>query len=302
MNSTPSLKTNLNNKLNHLNSQKRAALAQETIFIMQAGEYLLPDQSKTVSLSDLSGMREGTFLSTPDQEPALGAALANLRGRFATRLEVTSETTFAAVRRLRAQFPNAALGALNFASAKNPGGGFLGGALSQEEDLCRSSTLYLSLTQPQVAEYYAANRRHSSNLYTDHLIYSPQVSVFRGDDSELLPHPVSVDVITAPAPNAGAVASNHPSELPQLPDVLWERANRVLALAAQQGQTHLVLGAWGCGVFRNDPQQVAHIFKELLLTEANGVFEQVTFAIYDRSKGQSVLGAFRAAFEGGLGR
>ncbi|MFC6592070.1 TIGR02452 family protein [Deinococcus lacus] len=208
--------------------------------------------------------------------------------------EVTPETTFSAARRLRAGAE--AVAALNFASAKNPGGGFLGGAQAQEEDLCRHSALYASLTTPQAASYYAQNRQSGTALYTHHLIYSPAVPIFRDELGKLLETPVTVNVITAPAPNAGAVAQNSPAQLPQVRPTLRERAARVLGAAALTGQTHLVLGAWGCGVFRNDPAEVARIFRELLDGEARGVFGKVTFAIYDRSKDKATLGAFEAAF------
>src|SRR6185312_12808515 len=94
--------------------------------------------------------------------------------------------------------------ALNFASAKNPGGGFLGGAKAQEEDLCRCSALYTcQLTQ---SAYYEVNRATSSMLYTDNIIYSPDVPFFRDDRLQLLDEPFTVSIITAPAPNAGQAA------------------------------------------------------------------------------------------------
>jgi uncharacterized protein (TIGR02452 family) len=90
---------------------------------------------------------------------------------------------------------------LNFASARNPGGGFLNGAKAQEEDLCRCSGLYPCLVQCD--SYYEANRQEASCLYTDHAIFSPRVPFFKtgGDgDDQLLPQPFYVSVITMPAP------------------------------------------------------------------------------------------------------
>ncbi|WP_221091031.1 TIGR02452 family protein [Deinococcus aquaedulcis] len=273
-----------------MNNAARVKMAQETLALLDGGGYALNGQP--ITLPDPGPMLAGTRLLTPAEAPTLLAALPGARDRWATRTEVTPETTFAAARRLRASGPEVL--ALNFASARNPGGGFLKGSLSQEEDLCRCSGLYLSLTAPPVWGYYAANREEPSALYTDHLIYSPQVPVFRDDHGALLAQPVTVNVLTAPAPNAGAVAQNEPARRAEVLPALRRRAALVLGAAALTGQTRLVLGAWGCGVFQNDPLQVATVFRDLLAQEARGVFEQVTFAVYDRQPGQPVLGAFQA--------
>lgn len=278
---------------------RRAEEAQRTLEIIQAGEYHTlpshPSRRKRVELPTLAAMRQQTRLLRPEQGDELHAALKQRQGQLQTTCEVTAETTFGAARRLRAGV--GAVAALNFASAKNPGGGFLGGAQAQEEDLCRSSALYASLTAPQAELYYAVNRRCGTALYTHHLIYSPAVPIFRDELGKLLDTPVTVNVLTAPAPNARAVAQNRPELLPQVLPTLRERAARVLGLAALTGQTHLVLGAWGCGVFRNDPAEVARIFRELLDGEARGVFRHVTFAIYDRHPQQPTLAAFRRELE-----
>lgn len=257
----------------------RATQAEETLALLRSGQY------------DLEPMLSGTQLFTPADQAALLAALHARRGQFETRFEVTAEDTISAICRLTAE-AKGPVATLNFASAKNAGGGFLGGAKAQEEDLCRSSGLYLSLTTPQAAPYYAENRACASALYTDHLIYSPHVPIFRGGGGEWLEVPVHANFITAPAPNAGAVAQNTPARLAQVRPTLRQRAALVLGAAAQMGQTRLVLGAWGCGVFRNDPAQVAQVFDDLLTDEAAGAFEQVVFAIYDKSKAQETLRAF----------
>jgi uncharacterized protein (TIGR02452 family) len=186
------------------------------------------------------------------------------------------------------------LACLNFASAKNPGGGFLGGAQAQEEALARSSALYpCLLRQP---DYYDLNRGNHSALYLDLIIYSPQVPFIRKDDGELLERPVLASVITAPAPNAGAVAKNTPGEILQIGPTLRRRAGLVLQIASAEGVTDLVLGAWGCGVFRNDPKLVARIFAELLTGEFHNSFANVVFAVYDTSTAKVAYRAFKQEF------
>jgi uncharacterized protein (TIGR02452 family) len=97
---------------------------------------------------------------------------------------------------------NKKIALLNFASAKNPGGGFLGGSQAQEESLARSSSLYPTLLHNQ--QYYEINKRATNTFYTDNLIYSPQVTFFKNDGGMYLEKPIKADVITMPAVNRGA--------------------------------------------------------------------------------------------------
>lgn len=208
---------------------------------------------------------------------------------------MTDETTGQAGRRLVHDEGAARVVALNFASAKNPGGGFLGGAKAQEEDLARCSALYTcQLTQ---RAYYDKNRRVGSMLYTDHMIYSPDVPFFRDDRLELLDAPFHLSIVTAPAPNAGEASGR--GEGAMVKETLAARAGKVLAVAAAHGHRCLLLGAWGCGVFRNDPHNVAEAFATWLAHEAfQGAFDRVVFAVYDRAKNRPNYSAFVDRFGG----
>ncbi|MBL0887697.1 TIGR02452 family protein [Myceligenerans sp. I2] len=199
------------------------------------------------------------------------------------RIEVTGETSLEAARRLG---PGAAC--LVFASARNPGGGFLNGAQAQEEALARSSGLYAC--QNTVPEFYDHHRGEQSLLYSDRVIVSPSVPVFRDDAGALLPEPYAVTFLTAAAPNRGAVERNAPQDAAQVPSALARRAARVLDVAAGHGLRRLVLGAWGCGVFGNDPHEVAGAFAGALRTRP--WFTHVTFATFDPRPGRPVLRAF----------
>jgi uncharacterized protein (TIGR02452 family) len=57
-----------------------------------------------------------------------------------------------------------------------------------------------------------------------------------------------------------------------------------------------VLGAWGCGAFRNDPARTARDFREALLGPFLGAFREIAFAVVDWSPERRFLGPFRAAF------
>src|SRR5262249_1587085 len=117
---------------------------------------------------------------------------------------------------------------------------------------------------------------------------------FRDDSGALIETPIVASVISAPAPNAGAVADNEPGNMVLLEPALRRRAELVLRTAQGHDVEKLVLGAWGCGVFRNDPRMVARVFSELLSLPGpyDGVFADVVFAVLDRSPAQATYKAF----------
>ena len=134
-------------------------------------------------------------------------------------------------------------------------------------------------------------------MYSHYAIYSPGVPVIRGDDGRLLEQPVCCAFITAPAVNAGVVLQRDPSRRGEIRSTMAERITRVLAIAAAKGHDALVLGAWGCGVFRNDPQEIAQLFRDALTGPYQGGFSRVVFAVINRSPDQSPFGVFQAVFQ-----
>jgi uncharacterized protein (TIGR02452 family) len=264
--------------------------AKETLAICKEARYVAPS-GKGVSLGDtIARAASGTRLYTPAALEELFARAAWSRDVHATRIDVTGETTQQAGQRLASEDPVA----LNFASARNPGGGFLNGAKAQEEDVARCSALYPCLLGQPL--YYEANRENDSLLYTDHIIYSPRVPFFRVRNRELIEEPFSVSILTAPAPNAGQELRLDATAGPRIDEALRRRAGYVLAIAAAEGHRTAILGAWGCGVFRNEPSRVADAFGAWLEGSFRGVFEHVVFAILDRTEERSFLGPFEARF------
>jgi uncharacterized protein (TIGR02452 family) len=112
------------------------------------------------------------------------------------------------------------------------------------------------------------------------MIHSPAVPFFRDGELRLLEEPFALSILTAPAPNAGAALEKDPSLGDEITRVLHARARKVLALAAAHHHPCVILGAWGCGVFRNDPAEVARAFAGAL-AEMGGAFSRVVFAIRD---------------------
>ncbi|MFJ6354315.1 TIGR02452 family protein [Streptomyces sp. NPDC092046] len=271
-------------------SARLRALAHETEEIVAAGRYTAPD-GRTVSLAEeLAAALAGTSLHGPGPVPVTPGT-----GRT-TLIEVTGESSLVAARRMTRADATAPVAVLNFASARNPGGGYLNGAQAQEEALCRSSALYATLLRAPA--YYEHHRAERDPYYTDRVIHSPGVPVFRTDRGVLLTEPFTVGFLTSPAPNAGVVRRQSPERAGRLPAALAARAERVLETAAAHGYRRLVLGAWGCGVFQNDPVDVAGAFKELITRDGRfaGHFDEIVFGILDRSRDRATLDAFRRTF------
>ncbi|MFJ5833372.1 TIGR02452 family protein [Streptomyces sp. NPDC093089] len=267
-------------------SARLRAIARQTEEIVAAGHYRAPD-GRTVSLAeDLAAALSGTRLHGPGP-----VAVTPDTDRTPT-LDVTGESSLEAARRMTRADASRPVAVLNFASARNPGGGYLNGAQAQEEALCRSSALHATLLRAPA--YYAHHRAERDAFYTDRVIHSPRVPVFRDDRGALLADPFTVGFLTSPAPNAGVVRRTTPDRAHELPAALASRAERVLETAAAAGYRRLVLGAWGCGVFMNDPAEVAGAFKALLTGGGRfaGHFEEVVFAVLDRSAGTRTLAAF----------
>jgi uncharacterized protein (TIGR02452 family) len=272
-----------------------AGTAKETLAIVERGSYQAPSGNTVALRAQLDAAIRGTVLYRPEELDHLIAAAATSAAGAPPRIDVTPETTAQACRRLVESECVPHVVALNFASAKNPGGGFLGGAKAQEEDLARCSALYsCQLTQ---RAYYDANRATASMLYTDHIIYSPDVPFFRDERLDLLEAPFLVSVITVPAPNAGEALRRDPLAGPHIHATLESRTAKLLAVAAHRAHRCLVLGAWGCGVFRNQPAEVAAVFHRWLDdARFRGAFDRVVFAVYDRSAEQLTLRAFARQF------
>lgn len=278
-----------------MNKEHRKRLAEHTLEILQHGRYTSSLGTSVDIAAARDACRAATRLYTPEDLQQLRATvLAQPPPGQRLYVDVVNETTLQGIAALVAEYGDSSIAALNFASARNPGGGFLSGAQAQEESLARSSALYAS--QLQANAFYERHRRAPSLLYSDAMILSPHCPVFRSDDGDLLPTPPCVCFITAAAPNAGAIAAQRPSELPHIDATLHRRAEAVLALAAAHGYRHLILGAWGCGVFRNDPAKVAATFTRLLRSnDWSHRFERVRFSVYDSSRAQETWRCFREA-------
>jgi len=273
--------------------EQRAALAADTLKILQNGAYINDARIRVDFSSELNFAIENTTVVAPEKQILVPTDKQRV---FQTEITVEEATTLKAAHRLALDLvqsqEHSKVGVLNFASAKRPGGGFLGGSSAQEESIARSSALYYCLKDQ--TDYYEANKKERQGLYTDYIIYSPAVPVFRCDAGTLLEQPYYVGIITAPAPNAGVARTRmNKGDENIITQTLKERADRVLSVAVEHNHFDLVLGAWGCGVFRNNPTVVASIFRDLLKTKFNNCFRKVVFAIADIQTCEKFAHVFR---------
>ncbi|MCI8997082.1 MAG: TIGR02452 family protein [Lachnospiraceae bacterium] len=187
---------------------------------------------------------------------------------------------------------------LNFASARNPGGGVTRGASAQEECLCRISTLYPCLNSPAMKEKFYAPHRYLDALYNDDMIYTPDITVFKSDTGtpSMLEEKdwYQVDVISCAAPNKKGYQGKLKES--QLQGIFERRLERVALLAASRGCEVLILGAFGCGAFGNYPGTVADAACRIV-EKYRSCFDTLEFAIYCPSRDLGNYKAFQSVLQ-----
>ncbi|MEO1260431.1 MAG: TIGR02452 family protein [Bacteroidota bacterium] len=260
---------------------KRKAIAADTLKIIKQGYFINPD-GETISVKKEQTYAENnTRLYTPEGSDQLIKELqVRPYGGGKTAIIVNRETTMDAARQLIYAGARHVL-CLNFASAKNPGGGFLGGAQAQEESIARATGLYPCLLRART--YYEVHRKMKSCMYTDHMIYSPAVPIFKDENGANLHRLDCTAVITSPAVNAGVVLQREPENIARIEPTMRRRIEKVLAIALANDHRIIVLGAWGCGVFRNNPDDMARYFRGVIDAKFDNAFEKIVFAIYARN-------------------
>ena len=288
-----------------MNQYKRAQLASfaaETLGVLEKGEYASKDGTKVFIGGLVENCVSNTIHFSPKKLKELRKNLHLDKSEEETVFEVTNETSLEASYRLVVEEKNPNTICLNFASAKNPGGGFQKGSSAQEESLVRSSALYTSLVSKR-ENFYDINMYTKGGVYTDNLIWSPSVPVFRTDTGIFLTVPYLLHFISTPAMNVGAEIIHFNNASCNLAEeVMQRRIDNVLAIAALNKASTVILGAWGCGVFKNIPEHVANYFASHL-TEPNAkyrnVFKKVVFAILatNTAAGQRSWRAFKTVFE-----
>lgn len=182
----------------------------------------------------------------------------------------------------------------NFASATTPGGGVVNGSNAQEECLCRCSTLYFNLNAPDMwSGFYTPHRVEQNPIHNDDCIYTPEVVVMKTDTHNPISLPqekwYKVNVITCAAPNLREKPSNKMNQSDgnkavkitqkELLEIHEKRLTRILDIALMEGNDVVILGAFGCGAFENNPEIVARAAKNVISNYLNA-FKTIEFAVY----------------------
>lgn len=208
----------------------------------------------------------------------------NLRKDRHAILSVYAGTSFDVAKKYR-EYGKIAV--LNFANPHNPGGGVQNGAMAQEECLCRSSNLYACISNENVFnEYYGYHREMKNLFFSDRLIYTKNVMVFKNDDEipSLMPENewFNVDVITCSAPFLGKRIYTNKKALKEL---FKGRIKNIFEASIDNEVDVLILGAFGCGAFKNPPDVVAEAFYEVIIeNKYQKCFKQIVFAIKSTNK------------------
>ena len=231
-------------------------------------------------------------------------------GTFTSSLSnvfITTNSAIEAAINKCSENPNDRVAILNFASATNPGGGVREGSAAQEECICRCTTLYPCLNDKRCWDsFYNPRRISGNNLHNNDIIYSPNVIIFKDDKYNSLRYSYSVAIITCAAPNLRDNPSNaYNTEAnvlmsvsdTELFNIHFSRAHAILECAKINGVKHLVLGAFGCGAFRNNPEVVARAYKEILKIYAKD-FATIEFAVYCSDEEKKNYNIFKRVLKG----
>lgn len=266
---------------------KRVKILRETMKAAEDGCYDL--EGREVKLPVSFEQIKEVKLYTPEQVVRLSKQ--EISGNNPIRITLRNQDTLEAAFELhqRRKETEKPVLILNFANPHRPGGGIRSKPGTQEEHLCVKTTLLCSLETEEAWPFYQTNLDCGTQAQSDTVLFSPNTMVIRNPDLLLREEPFPVAVMTVSAPIASRMEE---SELPNLENILSNRIHGMLRTAAAEGYTRLVLGAWGCGNFGNDPDLVAKLFHEAL----QGDFEEVVMAVFDNSEDQYRYSCFEKYF------
>mgnify|MGYP000342001044 CR=1 FL=1 len=208
----------------------RKNIATDTLQSLEQGYFNTP-KGERIQIKEIQELAEqNTIAYTPAMTDELLQNRSIKISENPTIIEVTNETSLNATRRLINEGHTDVL-CLNFASARNAGGGFLGGSQAQEESIARATGLYPCLMQ--APDYYDTNRKVKSCFYTDYMIYSPKVPILKDEAGNYLEDLVMASFTTAPAVNTGVVKQREALRLEEIEAVMKRRIGKVLAIALE---------------------------------------------------------------------
>ena len=264
---------------------ERSKIAYETVDISKQGKYVFNGVEKRLTQDNLY------LLWEPFDMEGMCVDNIEFEGKYNGEIILRNESVIDTIFNLHSKKINGEkVGVLSFASAKNPGGGFLNGSVAQEEALAYCSNLYEVIKN---SDLYKINARSNSTVYTDTAITS-RVTFFRTADFQLISDPYDLNIVTCPAVNMSGVRPEKNNEAKQ---IMAERMSKIIALMINRKYEYIILGAYGCGVFKNDPRFVASVWHNLLIGKGlRSYFKEIYFSIYEVPSNKN-MEAFTQVFE-----
>ncbi|HSV77525.1 MAG TPA: TIGR02452 family protein [Bacteroidales bacterium] len=261
-------------------SELRAEIFQQTVKVVQRGKYECG--GKLVKFDITEVIKETYFYKKPN-------LLDNSKPVNRMRFNVVDADCIETAELLKNAGYNVCL--LNMANRQNPGGGVLGGAGAQEENIFRRSNLFLSLYQfVDYSNQYDIERNFENSYPLDRNsggIYSKKVTIFRGSEKNgycFLQNPFEISVVSVPAINRPQLEfiNGQYYITKDLIEPSKEKIRTILRICGEFNHDCLVLSAFGCGAFRNPPNHMAKLFKDVFNEpEFYGRFKLIVFAIID---------------------
>lgn len=250
------------------------------------------DETLEITRNDprIAAQTAASIQSTVIHDPGFSSPLRKVKQETCA-IQVVAGSTFDTARAMG----EGKTAVLNFANPNLPGGGVVDGARAQEEALCRCSNLYDVLnTETAEESFYLWHRLQMNRLFSDKVIYSPDICIIRSDDLDMLDTPCLLDVLTCAAPY-----NIPPREEEELKPVYESRVANILETAMAHDVDTIVLGAFGCGAFFNPPELMAEAFRHVLIDRQYALyFKKVIFAIYCQSPSDRNLTVFRQTLIG----
>ena len=270
----------------------RSEVYKHNMEIFKAWKYESPS-GKTINLL---GSRQQLLDATKVYREAVSAA--EMPAKYShTKIGCVNDDCLIVAKMLLDQGLNPAV--LNMADAYHACGMYNSGSGAQEESLCRASTLSLTLYQ-----YYNKMWAGKAGVFLRPVsaypmdihfggIYSPGVSVFRDNQETgfaLREIPYQISIISVAALNFKPDHKTNNLEYrtedggftPEGERIMCDKIRTICRIALLNGHDSLVLGAFGCGVFKLKPTLVASFFNQVLVeTEFRSKFHTIVFAMLE---------------------
>ena len=275
--------------------EERIKVFEDTMKWCQDDDYLS---------ASIDAAKKATKVYYEDEYPPLP-----IKQTVKTKISVSKDRSYQAAMRLTKENPDCRIAVLNFANAFHAGGGVTKGSSAQEESLCRTSTLYPLLYRRTLRDsFYAHHFELDTPKASDSLIYTEGVVICKTDEDlpKRMPKEdwVTVDVITMAAPDLRDKSNMHAALIgngtymnnAELFGYHVKRAMHMLTVAAHKEVDILVLGAFGCGAFQNDPEVVARAYRTAL-DEFPKVFKKIEFAVYCPAVDTTNYSVFKRVFD-----